>query len=105
LIITHIGEYHIDGSIEFIRENVMADNPKIIEVKEIWHNSYRHMQFDKEKLIKISGFEKRQLEEITLASSEIKRNEICEETQISARQGSKLAGYLYGLKESGDLEQ
>lgn len=97
LIITHIDEDHIEGAIEFFKENGYADEPNIIEVKEIWYNSYRHLQFDKEKVSQISRFEKRKLEEIKLTNSDNSRNMIDESAPISANQGSTLAGYLYGL--------
>jgi hypothetical protein len=45
LIVTHIDADHIAGILEFIKENGNANNPQIIPVKEIWHNSYRHIQF------------------------------------------------------------
>lgn len=40
LIITHIDSDHIAGAIELLSENV-------VEIEQIWHNSYRHLQFDK----------------------------------------------------------
>lgn len=97
LVITHIDEDHIEGAIEFIKENGDANNPNIIEIKEIWHNSYRHLQFDKEKVSKIPSFEERRLEEIKLCNSGISRKETNESRPISGRQGSTLAGYLFGL--------
>lgn len=97
LIITHIDEDHIEGAIEFFKENGNANNPNIIEVKEVWHNSYRHLQFDKEKVCNVSNFERIQLEEIKLNNSVVIRKGINETSQVSARQGSTLAGYLYGL--------
>lgn len=97
LIITHIDEDHIEGAIEFLKENGDANNPKIIEVKEIWYNSYRHLQFNKDKVHNISRFEKKQLEEIKLSNFGTVRKEMNESNSISVRQGSTLAGYLYGL--------
>lgn len=97
LIITHIDEDHIEGAIEFFKENGSANNPNIIEVKEVWHNSYRHLQFDKEKICNVTNFEKTQLEEIKLSNSGVISKGINETSQVSARQGSTLAGYLYGL--------
>jgi len=98
LVITHIDEDHIEGAIEFLKDNGNADKPKIIAIKEIWHNSYRHLQFDTDKVDNISRFEKRQLKEIKLRDSSISRKETNESNPVSARQGSTLAGYLYGLK-------
>lgn len=97
LIITHIDEDHIEGAIEFIKQNGDSESPQIIELKEIWYNSYRHLQFDKCKVEHISRFENRQLEELKLSNSSISRKEINESKLISANQGSTLAGYLYGL--------
>lgn len=97
LIITHIDEDHIEGVIEFLKENGNANNPNIVEVKEVWHNSYRHLQFDKEKVCNVTNFEKTQLEEIKLSNSGVISKGINETSQVSARQGSTLAGYLYGL--------
>ncbi len=97
LIITHIDEDHIEGAIEFFKENGNANNPNIIEIKEIWHNSYRHLQFDKEKIYNIPSFEKKQLEEIKSSNSGRISKGINETNPVSAGQGSTLAGYLYGL--------
>lgn len=97
LIITHIDEDHIEGAIEFFKENGSANNPNIIEVKEVWHNSYRHLQFNKEKVCNVTNFEKTQLEEIKLSNSGVISKGMDETSHVSARQGSTLAGYLYGL--------
>ena len=97
LVITHIDEDHIEGAIEFLKENGKADNPNIVEIKEIWHNAYRHLQFNSEKVESISKAEIRRLEEVILNNSGADRYCKCESEQISAEQGSTLAGYLYGL--------
>lgn len=102
LIITHIDEDHIEGAIEFFKENGNANYPNIIEIKEIWHNSYRHLQFDLEKVDNISRFEKEQLNDIKLRNSGISRKKTNESNPVSARQGSTLAGYLYGLGYATD---
>lgn len=95
LIITHIDEDHIQGAITFFEENGEAENPKIIKVKEIWFNSYRHLQFQKNKVCTISRFEKRKLEELKLSNNSISKEENSEFSNSSAKQGSTLAGYLY----------
>ena len=38
MIITHIDEDHISGAISFIEDNGNAENPKVIQIDEIWHN-------------------------------------------------------------------
>jgi hypothetical protein len=49
LIFTHVDDDHILGGIPFIKENGSTNNPEIIDIKEIWYNSYRHMQFSKQE--------------------------------------------------------
>lgn len=95
LIITHIDEDHIEGAIEFLKENGQADNPNIIEVKEIWHNSYRHLEFEKHKINNISRFENMQLQDIKFSNSKVLNNESTENKDISALQGSTLARLLH----------
>ncbi|MVX64817.1 MBL fold metallo-hydrolase [Clostridium chromiireducens] len=97
LVITHIDEDHIEGAIEFLKENGDSNMPNIIEIKEVWYNSYRHLQFDKMKVNNISLFENRKLEEIKLSNSGGSKKEVSEASPVSAEQGSTLAGYLYGL--------
>lgn len=103
LIITHIDEDHIGGAIEFLKENGYANNPNIIEIKEIWHNSYRHLQFDKQKVCTISSFAKKHLEEIKQSNTRVISKEINETSPVSAVQGSTLAGYLYGFGYVSDI--
>ncbi|CAG9708284.1 hypothetical protein CNEO_43494 [Clostridium neonatale] len=49
LVITHIDKDHIGGAIKFLYENGNVDNANIIDIKEIWHNSYRFLQFKKKR--------------------------------------------------------
>jgi hypothetical protein len=98
LIITHIDEDHIQGAIEFFKDNGRADMPELIEVKEVWHNSFRHLNFNKVKGLKLTDFEETQLENIKCCNSSVDGDaEINEDRSISAEQGSTLAGYLYAL--------
>lgn len=39
-IITHIDKDHIQGAVEFLRRN---NSSKIIDINQIWHNTYRHL--------------------------------------------------------------
>lgn len=39
-IITHIDKDHIQGAVEFLKCN---NSSKIIDIKQIWHNTYRHL--------------------------------------------------------------
>lgn len=45
MVITHVDQDHILGAINFLEENNKKD--KIIDVKEVWFNSFRHLQFEK----------------------------------------------------------
>lgn len=47
LIFTHIDEDHILGGIKFFNKNGCAGAPDSIDIKEIWYNSFRHLQFNK----------------------------------------------------------
>lgn len=94
LIITHIDEDHIGGAIQFFEENGSANNPNIIPVKEVWHNSYRHLQFAKEKVREISLQEKRIMKQI-IGTYSPKNATKDGQKDISAEQGSTLASYLY----------
>ena len=90
LIITHIDEDHIGGALEFITDN--QDN-KIIKVNEVWHNSYKHLQFDKEKVKYIDKNSLSLLNSIILQNtSTVAVNGV---QNISCKQGSSLASLLY----------
>jgi beta-lactamase superfamily II metal-dependent hydrolase len=47
LIITHIDSDHIQGAIKLLEQN---NEEKFIDIKEVWHNSYRHL-IDQKSLI------------------------------------------------------
>lgn len=90
LIISHVDEDHIGGAIKFLEEN---QNNKIIEILEIWHNSYRQLQFDKSKVSEVNEDTREVLESI------IKQNQSSSLTdgiqKISANQGSSFASLIY----------
>ncbi len=95
LVVTHIDADHINGALKFIKEN--GEFHRIIQVNEVWHNSYRHLQFSKEKKDNIST------EEIAMLHSIIQQNRPKDENTgyvdiSSYEQGSSLARYLYEYK-------
>ncbi|MBU9705492.1 Zn-dependent hydrolase [Paenibacillus sp. AK121] len=47
LIFTHVDEDHILGGVRFFKKNGHSDNPNSIDIREIWYNSFRHLQFNK----------------------------------------------------------
>jgi len=42
-VITHVDQDHISGSLHLFEKNGDTDNPKIIRIDEVWHNSYKHL--------------------------------------------------------------
>lgn len=95
MIISHIDEDHIEGAIQFFKDNLYSNNTKIIDVDEIWHNSYKHLQIKKDDILIENDKEFDILDEIKNSNSIEKRDEIYENKVVSAFQGSTLASYLY----------
>ena len=93
LIVTHIDNDHIGGIIELLKENGSDMDSKIIRIKNIWHNSYRHLQFDKNQTLGKS--EKNILNKI-IANGEVSLNyNVGKSSPISAIQGTTLAGLIF----------
>lgn len=93
LIITHIDRDHIGGVLKFIEKN--EENQKIIRVGEVWHNSYKHLQFDKkEKSNNISQNEKQALKEL-INQNKINLDSSKGVSHISVKDGTSLASLLY----------
>jgi len=95
LVITHIDADHINGALKFIKEN--GKSHKIIQVNEVWHNSYKHLQFSKEKQSTISDEEISYLKSII--NSNIPKEKVTGYSDISSySNGSSFARYLYEYK-------
>lgn len=94
LIVTHIDNDHIGGIISLFKENGSYDEANVICIEEIWHNSYRHFYGLNHNKLKFR-------EKEILTSIISKRNVQDEydphegEQEISAVQGTTLAGFLY----------
>ncbi len=88
LILTHIDADHIQGAIRLLKEN----NPeKFIAIKEVWHNTYRHLSVQKEGEIDIK--QERILQQIIRKG--YPRNESKQGEQgISAEQGTTVGALL-----------
>lgn len=94
LIVTHIDNDHIGGVIELLKENGSNKDSKIIEIKNIWHNSYRHLQFEKKGTL---GNSEKKILNTVIAGGEVSLNcNLNENSPISAMQGTTLAGLIYG---------
>lgn len=83
VLVTHIDKDHISGIIKFIEEN---KNSKIITIKNVWHNAFRHIQKD----VDIDPCVKEIFKFPSIAKSE--HSELV--NNISAIQGSSLASLL-----------
>ena len=93
LIVTHIDNDHIGGIIELFKENGSDMDSKIIRIRNIWHNSYRHLQFEKNQ--KLGRSEKNILNKI-IANGEVYFNyNLGKNNPISAMQGTTLAGLIF----------
>lgn len=92
LVITHIDQDHIGGAIELLKENGGIDDRQIIEIDEIWHNSYRHLELSSNQDKKFDIGHEEILKAILLQNKTM----LCKQQQgkISAMQGSMLASYI-----------
>lgn len=91
LVVTHIDSDHISGVIGLFEQNGSIQNPEIIQINEIWYNSYRH-------LISLSNSLKPSLNYRdqscinAIEAQGYKQNEVVDKnTEISAEQGLSLA--------------
>lgn len=94
LILTHIDADHIQGAIRFLKDN---NAKKFIAIKEVWHNTYRHLCVQKEGEIDIK--QERILQQIIRrgnSQSESKQGE----KGISAEQGTTVGALLLQGKYS-----
>lgn len=90
LVVTHVDNDHIEGAISFIEEN--GSKNSIIDVKEVWHNSYRHLQFNKKNnVLKIE--EESVLKQI--CDQNRKPSQAIGLNDIGIKEGVTLAGLLY----------
>jgi beta-lactamase superfamily II metal-dependent hydrolase len=82
-IVSHIDGDHISGILKFIEEN---ENANIIPVGSIWHNTFRHLHQNEQKISSTKE---------TYAFGDIKKENITSlDKEISASQGSSLGAML-----------
>lgn len=97
LIITHIDSDHILGAISLLKENLN----RFIEINEVWHNTYRHIQSVKIETIskpnQLIGFK----QVIARGYRLDKRNNL--ELEISAEQGTTVGALLIEGKYKWNL--
>lgn len=92
-IITHIDNDHIGGAIPLFEQNGKAEEPKIVKINEVWHNSFRHVHHSGKNTI-LTQEERKQLYSIMRRSQGLIPKEDKNGKQISGKHGSTLAAHL-----------
>lgn len=93
LIVTHIDSDHISGSLSLLEANELS---KTIDIKNIWHNSYRHIQNSPTNENELSLKDQRILQQISIKG--YKKDETIVQNHkkdISGKQGSSLASLIF----------
>lgn len=92
VVASHIDADHVAGLVAFFRDNGKAIQPQIISVKEVWHNSLRSLTSSHKPATAANPVDDEILDEIRRQGFPIAED--AEPADISARQGSSLAGTL-----------
>jgi beta-lactamase superfamily II metal-dependent hydrolase len=98
VIVTHIDQDHISGIVKLFENNRQS---KLISIKNVWHNSFRHIQ-SKISSTSLERPKDELLDEIAGSSYLKEINK--EEKPISAEQGSSLASLVLEGKYSWNEE-
>lgn len=96
LIISHIDQDHIGGAVSFLKE-ISENEFDRNTIKEIWHNSYRHLNLSQVKSIGDQDYRVLEMLKVNLESENRKEFISVGDNEISAKQGSTLAGLIYKL--------
>jgi beta-lactamase superfamily II metal-dependent hydrolase len=88
LVVTHIDSDHISGIITLLEQN---EQNSIIEIKQIWHNSLKHISTLDKGNKNLTTSEKRLIADIT---NPVKKDESEQPRNISYKQGSTLAAII-----------
>lgn len=95
LVVTHIDADHISGALTLLEDNENSKTSKLIKIKNIWHNSYRHIQQQQENHNSQQAFPRKHETAIRRLNA-LGYPLVTEEKQksISAKQGSSLASLI-----------
>ncbi len=96
VISTHIDADHISGLLTFFKLNGSSQHPKIIQVKDVWHNSLRSLATTTVVDENTNSDDEDLLLEIRRRGYPLPTEPGEESVEISARQGSSLAALLLG---------
>lgn len=88
-IVTHYDSDHIKSAAKFLEENGNYKDENIVKIKQVWLNTFKHLQFSKRNIGELSKEEKDNIEKYT---SEISTKSIIEnnEGDIGAKQAITL---------------
>ncbi|MCK6600141.1 MAG: MBL fold metallo-hydrolase [Bdellovibrionaceae bacterium] len=89
LILTHIDADHIQGAIKLLKDN---NSEKFIEIKEVWHNTFRHL-FEKNET-NYEGKNEQILHQIIQRGYPSKKSDEKREYPISAEQGTTVGALI-----------
>ncbi len=95
-VITHIDADHLAGGLKFLKENGHKNSPNVIEIENVWHNSFRHIQLEKKIKTGLNERQKEVLDSIVVRGfpSTQKEDQFDYEDPIGAEQGSSLASLI-----------
>ncbi|MEH7558871.1 MBL fold metallo-hydrolase [Priestia megaterium] len=88
LVLTHVDDDHIGGARPFLEDNRLRDSSNKISITDIWLNSYRHLLHERTS----EAIDQRARDSI---SRQIVLPSNTEETEITAEDGTTIAGMLY----------
>lgn len=96
LVFTHIDADHILGGIGFLADKYMDEKDELVDINEIWYNSYKHLKISKNKIYK-------EADSPSILHQIVKRGhqrdkEDREVSDISIKQAITLSGLLYKNK-------
>lgn len=92
-IITHVDADHIEGAVKgLFLENGLSNDPEIISIRQVWHNSYKHLRAEGQK--PISDSDKLALRAIVAKGMDTTVKEQSGSREISTHQGSSLGTLL-----------
>lgn len=96
VVATHIDADHIAGLLAFFKLNGNSQAPKIIQAKDVWHNSLRSLEFVPVEDSSTTPDDRDLLIEIRRRGFPMPFEPVEEPVEISTRQGSSLAALLLG---------
>lgn len=88
-ILTHIDADHIQGAIALLEDNYIE---KFIDIKEIWHNTFRHLVKTGE--LGSDESQEKKLRRLIERGYAVNKSNIKGDTEISARQGTTVGALI-----------